>query len=270
MTKSKAKASSVPKQPVAAPRRSRPRGAAKARRSNAEFEMSTMNSMAHMSPLAFQPSIPKVGYRHMIARDGADASVAGCDYVGSVASSAAAVTISAYVLNPGNTTLFPRLSAMADTFMRYRFRKLRAFLVGRASATQSGLVSMASIAYELGNPAQPTTQAEVNNIKDVSLIKPWGCGSHDVDLKVLGLQWNSVDGTAGTGDFSGRLWIATPQTAVAGDITWDLWIMYDVDFAITVPTTIPNLVSAKQASDVKELRAMVAALKSKLATTSDV
>jgi hypothetical protein len=83
-------------------------------------------------------------------------------------------TILSYVMNPGNSTTFPRLSKIAQLFERYRFEKLEFYfqhdVSQYASQGQTGLVLLSALYDAASSP--PTTKTQVEATKPRVICMP--------------------------------------------------------------------------------------------------
>lgn len=167
------------------------------------------------------------------AHKGSEGRVTGVDFVGTVGSLSADYSITTYVINARNATLFPRLSAIASVWRRYYPKMLRFHLFGIAAATQRGYTSMSSlITDDLSTTVNPDTEQEILNQENVAIGRPWSYVTHDVNLGGLGLKWYSTDTTdgSGPGEYIGRAFLGIPQTTTDSDIEVQVYVEYDVEF----------------------------------------
>jgi hypothetical protein len=205
------------------------------------------------APIAQNYVAPQVSMQSLPPSKGADLRMKGVDFVGSFGSLAASVFVQALTLNARNATTFPRLSAVADVWFRYRFLKLMFLLVGKSASTQSGTIAAGTVITDgFGSITAPTTEAEVKNIENVAVARAWSSALHVVPVEDCGLKWYSSDSApAAGGDAMGTLYSVVPQTTANNDITWDLYAIYDVELAVRVAAaTIPAISSRSSERDI--------------------
>lgn len=187
--------------------------------------------------MAEERNIPRVYFKSMNPSDDADLRYVGCDFMGTLSSAAGAATIGSNGdIHPKNTSLFPRLSAIADLFVKYRFKRLRWYIVGESATTQAGSGAFGSAVNDgLGGALVVNTDAIVRNSEGVVILRGWETGCHEVDVKSSGLKFLSVDWDAaasGTGSILGLLFSSIPATpAGAGSLSWSVYLEYDIEFA---------------------------------------
>lgn len=169
------------------------------------------------------------------SKKGSEARVVGIDFVATLSSSTTQNLLALYILNPKDSTSFPRLSAIAGVWCRYFFRKLRFHIFGISAATQKGYTVMASFVNDdLAQDPAITNEAQLLNLENVAVGRPWSYSIHEVNLGAQGLEWYTCDGSASTpaGEYVGKALAGAATTAVAGDIQYQVYVEYDVEFAV--------------------------------------
>lgn len=190
----------------------------------------------NFAPVAKSYEAPRPRFESAIpVTPGASARYVGCDYIGNDSSSnSASSTGGLYAMAAFVAASFPRLSAIADVFLRYRFRRLRYFLIGKSASTQAGTGSWASFVIDATTTSITTnTEAIIKNAEGALVLKGWESGVHEVDVNAAGPKWYNCDGDStpyNLGTFCHYL----PQTTAAGDLSWDVYVEYDVEFAEAV------------------------------------
>jgi len=212
-------------------------------------EMTMSNTGGLIAPMATEYTRPKV-YQNTRkpSRPGAEASLTGCDFVGTFSSALTEKTLE-FDLNALDSSVFPRLCAIASVWRRFVFTRLTFHLFGIAAATQNGFGAMASIVTDdLGGLSTISGETEVLNMENCALVRPWSGVSHQVNCKAEGLKWYTCSPTASSttyGDAIGRAFLYLPATTVAGDIQIQVYVSYDVEFSQRVayqtetPASIP-------------------------------
>lgn len=184
-------------------------------------------------------------------RKGATARYVGCDYIGVLTASTSVNDIFKSAVSPGNTTLFPRLSAMAPIFQKYAFNKLRAYIVGDASSTQGGAIT-AVPCYESSGTPSSLTVAQARNREQQETRKFWEDFTMDFDCGKATVPWFIAAGAAGASGvvaYFGELHIVADLVATAVAVG-QLYIEYDVEFAEAVVAGDPEIdLSRVQLSD---------------------
>ena len=204
------------------------------------------------APVATATARPQVGMRSVPPSRDATARFEGVDYIDSIDSSSSNATIGLYQdIRALNATMFPRLAAIADVFLRYRLRKLRFHLIGKSASTQAGVIGFGSVIDDLqGAVVTITTDEQVKNTEGCLVIKGWENGSHNVKVSAGGVKWYTTD-TQGIPDGYGAVFISVPQTTNAGDLSWDLYVEYDVEFSESLAgSSVSGLMEKREKSKV--------------------
>lgn len=186
-------------------------------------------------PVAYAYKAPKPRFESKVPiTSGASARYVGCDYVGAINSSSAAVNNGTNSLAAFTASVFPRLSAIADVFLRYRYRSLKFHLIGRSASTQAGTGAFASFVLDgATSTITVNTEAIIKNAEGALVLKGWESGVHTVDVEAAGPKWYNCD--ADSVPFTpGALVQYIPQTTANNDLSWDLYVEYDVEFAEAV------------------------------------
>lgn len=183
------------------------------------------------APVSMAYRAPQPGFRSLPPSEGADARYHGCDFVGQDSSLSASTSPGAlYPLAAFYASAFPRLSVMADLFLRYRWKKLVYHFIGRSASTQAGVGAWASFILDANtNSLTVNTEAIIKNAKNALVLKGWESGRHEVEISACGPRWynNDVDSVPFT---PGNLCHFLPQTTANGDLSWDVYVEYDVEF----------------------------------------
>lgn len=185
---------------------------------------------------------------------GACARYLGVDFAGTISSSsAAALTGSAYTITPASSSLFARLSAIQDVFLRWRLIRLRLHFIGRSASTQPGVGSFASFVLDTTSALINIATAQtIKNAEGCLTLKGWENGFHDVDCESAGVRWYNTDGDSLPSKM-GTVGQYVPQTTANGDLSWDVFAEYDCEFAEAIDTsTVSPLMKEKQAENKEE------------------
>lgn len=194
------------------------------------------------APLALDVSRPLVHQRFLApTQKGSEARVVGVDFISTFGSSTTANFLGALTLNPRNSTVFPRLSSIASVWCRYSFKKLRFHVFGISAATQRGYTAASSFVNDdLGTVPSVTTEAQILNLENVAVGRPWSYVYHDVNLGALGLDWytcDTTDSVSPNGEAIGSLILGAATTTAANDILFQLYVEYDVEFCVRTAST---------------------------------
>lgn len=163
---------------------------------------------------------------------GACARYMGVDFVGQSSSQAAGATTGSMLqMTVTNSTAFPRLSAIADTFLRWKPRRLKYHFIGRSASTQAGVGAWASFVLDASTSTiTVNTESIIKNAEGSLTLKGWESGVHVVDVAAMGPEWYNCDGD--TVPFTlGNLCTYIPQTTANADLSWDIFVEYDVEFS---------------------------------------
>ncbi len=140
-----------------------------------------------------------------------------------------------YVINPGDSTTFPWLSAQAQRYEQYRFHSCRFELLTRSPTTVTGSAILAPD-YNASNPP-PATEAEVTAYKGAVEDVPWRDMSMFLDVQdmhPLGPRKYVRDGNV-AGDLKtydvANLFVCTTGQADTTNIS-KLWVHYDVELFV--------------------------------------
>jgi len=166
-------------------------------------------------------------------RRGSEVRFIGCDYVGSVSTSASAGVDNAYQINPSISTTFPRLSAIAEVFGKYAFNRLRIYVVGKAASTLAG--DMTSVpTYDGVSGGSGLTESQVKNRNGQVTSKFWENHVMDFDCARATVPWfimEEVSSIVTDTNTFGWYHLFTEQTASGVTAVADVFIEYDVEFA---------------------------------------
>lgn len=170
---------------------------------------------------------------------GASARYEGCDFAGATSSaSAAPVSGALFALRALSSTTFPRLSAVADVFLRYRFRSLKFHFIGKSASTQAGVGAWGSFVIDTTtNTIAVNTESIIKNSEGALVLKGWESGVHEVKVEAAGQKWYNTDSDSLPFTY-GDLCVYIPQTTANADLTWDVYVEYDCEFseAVSGPT----------------------------------
>jgi len=182
-------------------------------------------------PVAASIQTPQPRFRAKPPTQGGCACYEGIDYVGSLGSSSSATTAGLYAnINATNASLFPRLSAIADVFARYKIKKMILHVLGRSASTQAGNLALSSLMLDdSGSIITANTEGLIKNMEGCLVVRGWESGSHVVDTGALGLKWYNTDAGAILQQI-GAIYRYIPQTTANNDLNWDLYVEYEVEF----------------------------------------
>jgi hypothetical protein len=198
------------------------------------------------APVALSEKQPRVGFRTAVPTDpGASARYVGCDYMGTYTSSAVASTYSDMIfeISAAESNTFPRLSAIADAFELYKFKRLRFIAIGKQASTIPGAMSLAPDLYPDGDVF---TVNEARNEEGAVLGKYWETIVCEFPCKRGTRVWFLTD----------NLGTASPEDAILGDLHFgvegtvtpsqpiaDIFVEYDVEFAQAQSATGVSLIN---------------------------
>ncbi len=206
-----------------------------------------VNLLMRQAPVSEPYIAPEPGFKSLPPlTKGASVRYVGCDYIGSdSSSSSAASTGSLYGLAALNSTTFPRLSNIADTFLKYRYNRLRFHMIGKSASTQAGTGAWASFVTDAAvTSITVNTEAIIKNAQGALVMKGWESGFHDVLVDIGGQKWYNTD--QDTAEFTyGALAHYIPQTTASGDLSWDVYVEYDVEFGEAVSQSTVALLEKK-------------------------
>lgn len=154
--------------------------------------------------------------------------VSNREYVGYVANSTS-FTLTPYACNPGLSNLFPWLSNIANSYDRYRFKRLQFLFISSTSTATTGRLAMVWN-YNAADPP-PTTKAGALSIAPAVECNSWS--STELNVPVTGLIHYTRDGMPNTIDIKttdmGALYIVTDLGANTNTIG-ELYIQYEIEF----------------------------------------
>jgi hypothetical protein len=216
-------------------RPSRPRPRRRARQNNNSDQITSTNQMKNQ--LVSRSAPLSQGYIRPIAKfgtmapskPGSEFRVVGCDYVGSVSSSATLGVDNSFPINPLSAVTFPRLSAISTVFGKYSFNKIRFIVVGKAAATVAGdmtsVISYGSLAFAL-------TEAQIKNRVGQVTSKFWENHYMDGDPRKSTVPWFIMSVTESQVDIFGIYHLFTETTgAVVGIVpVADIFVEYDIEY----------------------------------------
>lgn len=180
----------------------------------------------------------------------------GCDFIGAASSSSSAASTGAlYSLGAFGAISFPRLSAIADVFLRYHWDSLKFHFIGKSASTQAGTGGFASFILDAATTnITVNTESIIKNAEGALVLKGWESGTHTVNVNAAGPRWynNDVDAVPFT---PGSLCQYIPQTTANADLSWDVYVEYAVEFAEPVAgaTVTPLLKERKQRKLLEQL-----------------
>lgn len=159
--------------------------------------------------------------------------VAGLEFVGTLSSLAASDSVASYNLNARVAGTFPRLSAIADVFLKHRFDKLTFHMVGRSATTIPGTHCGGSFLSEVSTAVtEPSTDAQVKRLEAAQAASYWMRSTIHIPVKESSFKWYVNDGTTSPfGDAMGKFFTSLTQTTSNGDGKVDVYVEYTVEFA---------------------------------------
>jgi len=175
---------------------------------------------------------------------GASVRIVGCDYYGTITTSDAGFADNLIIISPGESTSFPRLTAIAAVFELYRFTRVRATLVGAAASTQVGTMT-AAFQYEYGSSSY--TAAQIRNEEGQVTTKFWETLQVEMNCKRAVRPWFNVANQSEEDSADGiqaQLHIGTDETS-SDIVAGDLFLEYDVEFAQGQASGAPELGSLR-------------------------
>ncbi len=218
---------------------SRPKGSSNTvrprRRRNRRIPKLSYPLAINNTPLNAPVSLGTVGRPAVLIRSapptkpGSEFRVLGCDYIGSVSSSATLGVDHPYDSTPLNATTFPRLSSIALVFGKYSYNKLRFIVIGKSAATVAG--DMTSV-FSYGDSGAALTESQVKNRVGQVTSKFWENHMAEADPKKATVPWYiNYDSALETQTF-GYYHLFTETTgAVIGAVpVADIFIEYDIEF----------------------------------------
>lgn len=152
-------------------------------------------------------------------------------------------TVQSFSVNPGQASLFPWLSTVANRFEKYRFRRLEIDYQPACSVTTVGTV-MAAYDTDAADPA-PTSKVQLMAYQNAARSAPWGRYSTHCPLVGQGDRYVRRGGVPQNTDIKtydmATLFVAISSTAAAGQLG-ELYVEYDVD--LMVPQLADSFVTA--------------------------
>lgn len=185
---------------------------------------------------------------------GACVAYSGCDYIGSVSSSASANSTGALSsLAAFSSSGFPRLFSIADLFLRFHWRKLRYHFIGKSASTQAGTGAFCAFVLDASTTSiVVNTETIVKNAEGALVLKGWESGSLDVNVDAAGTRWYNNDADTILSAV-GAVCQFIPQTTNAADLSWDQYVEYEVEFAEPVAgATISPLTKERRDKKLQE------------------
>lgn len=149
-------------------------------------------------------------------------------------------------INPGNTFLFPWLSAIANRFESYRFRSLRFVYEPQCPTTAAGTISMVVDFDSADLP--PTSKLQMMSYKGAVRSPPWFCSNYQCDPSDLNKQksyyvssGNAVGGTDSRLYDVGTFFAAFEGSVASGFYAGELYVEYLVE--LMTPDLSPSALS---------------------------
>lgn len=140
--------------------------------------------------------------------------------------------------NPGVGAMFPWLSAIANSYERFRFHDLQFEFVSSQATSTNGRI-YAAIDYDWDDDV-PTSKAQLMGNMTASEAPVWTNLKLKADAKALmrDMPWKYVN-------TAGRVVYSEPRTAYSGflivafdtptvNCRWDLWVTYDIELETPV------------------------------------
>lgn len=141
-----------------------------------------------------------------------------------------------YLINPGQTSVFPWLSVQAAGWERYRFKKLRFEFLSRVAATTSGAVTL-GVDYDVAD-APPDSELTLMSYQNSVQDAPWKNQQLILSKESLNAQSkyryvHTTDVVPSTAearqDYAGKLFVQA-LGATAGLVFGTLVVHYEVEF----------------------------------------
>lgn len=185
-------------------------------------------------------NLPKALRNGSIKQDGFDSTfVRKCEFLGNVTGTVAFALAVAYAINPGLAATFPWLSTIAQSWERYRFRKLVFHYITRTGNATAGTVLFAPD-YDAAD-AQPATEQIAADYTDSDECPPYAnpeTGHFMFPLNCARMNAMVKEHYIRTGALAANLDIKTYDAANAFFFTVDsidtakwgkVWVEYEVD-----------------------------------------
>jgi len=185
------------------------------------------------APVAYGVVRPDVKFRSASpSRRGSEMRVIGCDYLGSVSTSATTAQDNTYQVAPYELSTFPRLTDIAAVFGKYAFNRLRFYVVGKAASTLAGDMTSA-FAYDGLDGGTALTESQIKNRSGQVTSKFWENHVMEIDCSRATVPWfispQVESGSTDTNTF-GWYHIFTEATSSGAAAVADVFVEYDVEF----------------------------------------
>jgi hypothetical protein len=219
-------------------------------------ESVALTSLRRQAPVAEPYQAPQPSFRAKAPKEGS-ACYAGVDYVGNVGSSSSAASVGLLTdIYPTNANFCPRLAAIADVYLRYKWKKIILHFIGKSASTQAGAGAFSSLITD-GSTSGITvnTEAIIKNTQGCLVVKGWESGRHRVDVEACGLKWYNTDNSAN--NQIGGVVYYIPQTTANNDLSWDYYVEYEIEFDEAVAAATVNLLRTKRADQEKQRKTEV-------------
>lgn len=158
------------------------------------------------------------------------------EFISDVSSASSGFSTVNFAINPGNSTAFPWLSAIAANYESYTFKKLSYRYVPLCPTSTQGRVTMA-IDYD-ARDAIPTSKAVLSQYQGAIATPVWQQAVYVAQplnlTKFAKQRYVSGASTPASSDVKtyhlGQLILATSNTPAAATSLGELWVEYDVEF----------------------------------------
>lgn len=171
--------------------------------------------------------------------------ISGCDVVGDISAFQDFEITEPFRVNPADSVLFPRLSAVAEVFEKYKFHSLEFLYFPISAATRTGAVVFA---LETDVRDQPfSNKEEMLNHYNSRRTSPWAPMVFPVSRKDLHPRPQMFVRPELTTDFDarlddvGNLYIGTAVDSESPIAVGELWVRYDIELiSPSVHTDLEN------------------------------
>jgi hypothetical protein len=193
------------------------------------------NGALGAAPVAYAAVRPDVRMLSMApTRRGSEVRFIGCDYLGSVTTSATTGTDNVYEMDPGVSASFPRLSSIATVFGKYAFNRLRVYVVGKAASTLPGDMTSVPV-YDGASGGGSLTESQVKNRNGQVTSKFWENHVMDFDCSRATVPWFTITQLSSTASDTTtfgwyHLFLETTGSAAGAVAVADVFIEYDIEF----------------------------------------
>lgn len=198
----------------------------------------TRNTSSVM-PLRSNSRYPQVHFSTGAGKDG-ETIVRGLEVLGEIGTTANFTLQQSLSINPSNSSLFPKLSALARTFEQYHFRKLRFRFISGAPATLSGSF-MHYIDYDVNDaPATSSIQLLANQTSLVTSVAVNNEIAYDVTRQMLPKMFmnsSTTDSSSLRESFGGFYRVYTDKGAASPSFAGYLYVEYECCFYTPKPPT---------------------------------